>query len=418
MMQSKGRTGRFDMREDIKKRIETIKDGYKPAGYKSTYGLSPISWKEYPLRKIASKVNRKNIDNKIKIVLSNTAMYGVIRQTDFFEKDIANSENIDCYYIVSEKDFVYNPRISSMASYGPINANELGIVGIVSPLYTVFRLKDSNNIIYDYVKHYFNSSQWHKYMYSIANYGARHDRINISDSDFFDLPVVLPPIKEQQRVVEILNHCDKVIELKLQLIEEERKRKKWMMQKVFILKRLPKKPLGELCNIIMGQSPDSKNYNNQGVGLPLIQGNADITNRLATPRNYTTEITKVCQKGDVLLSVRAPVGMVSRTDIDACIGRGMCTIRSEKYSEYIFQFLLFYEDNWSRVSQGSTFNAVSGDEIKKVMVPLANDIMKISDGFLFFDNKIKLLEQELTQWQQKKKALMQLLLTGIVRVSV
>lgn len=74
------------------------------------------------------------------------------------------------------------------------------------------------------------------------------------------------------------------------------------------------KRLGDLAEIVMGQSPSSSNYNVRGKGLPLIQGNADIANRLAIKRIFTTQITKRGQAGDILLSVRAPVGEVSKRD--------------------------------------------------------------------------------------------------------
>src|SRR5690606_42049356 len=70
------------------------------------------------------------------------------------------------------------------------------------------------------------------------------------------------------------------------------------------------KTLGEVANIIMGQSPDSNSYNLEGQGLPLIQGNADIVNRISSPRQYTNHITKVSEAGDILFTVRAPVGAV------------------------------------------------------------------------------------------------------------
>ncbi len=228
----------------------------------------------------------------------------------------------------------------------------------------------------------------------------------------------MPSLKEQKRIVEILNYCSKVIELKQQLIEEEHNRKKWLQQKLFAPKDALCKPLGDLCIIIMGQSPDSKSYNIQKEGVPLIQGNADISDRSPSPRNYTSAPTKMCMKGDIILSVRAPVGMVSRTDISACLGRGVCAIRAKDYGDYLYQFLLFFENKWGQISQGSTFDAVSGNEIVKIMVPIVDDIEETANVLMSVDTKISLLESELSQWQQKKKALMQLLLTGIVRVSV
>ena len=165
----------------------------------------------------------------------------------------------------------------------------------------------------------------------------------------------------------------------------------------------------------MGQSPDSKSYNTNKEGVPLIQGNADVTNREPNPKNYTKEPTKMCKINDILLSVRAPVGAVCKTNIIACLGRGMCSIRPYTNLEYIYQFLLYYEDKWQKISQGSTFESVSGDEIKKILVPINKNIEYISNVLMLQDEKIALLYDELEQWKQKKKSLMQLLLTGIVR---
>ena len=77
------------------------------------------------------------------------------------------------------------------------------------------------------------------------------------------------------------------------------------------------KTLGEVATITMGQSPDSKTYNTEEIGKLLIQGNADITNRITNPRNWTSEPTKECKAGDLILTVRAPVGMVAKSIYDA-----------------------------------------------------------------------------------------------------
>jgi len=70
--------------------------------------------------------------------------------------------------------------------------------------------------------------------------------------------------------------------------------------------------LGNCCDIIMGQSPDSSSYNNNCIGLPLVQGNADMCERIATPQRYTSQPTKICEAGSIILSVRAPVGTVGK----------------------------------------------------------------------------------------------------------
>ena len=98
--------------------------------------------------------------------------------------------------------------------------------------------------------------------------------------------------------------------------------------------------LGATCKLIMGQSPDSKSYNDEGDGYYLIQGNADIKYRLTSPRQWTNEPTKICEVGDIILTVRAPVGAVARSIHNACIGRGVCVIREVDGFEINFIYCL------------------------------------------------------------------------------
>ena len=93
------------------------------------------------------------------------------------------------------------------------------------------------------------------------------------------------------------------------------------------------KTLKELSFITMGQSPDSKSYNQNGDGMLLIQGNADIENRITNPRQWTSEPTKECKIGDLILTVRAPVGAISKSKHNACIGRGVCSISNNSDSD-------------------------------------------------------------------------------------
>ena len=114
----------------------------------------------------------------------------------------------------------------------------------------------------------------------------------------------------------------------------------------------------------MGQSPDSSSYNECGVGLPLIQGNADIVNGLSSPKRYTSKPTKVCDSGDILMTVRAPVGSVAIASERSCIGRGVCSIKADRY---IYFFLQSKEHYWKKIAQGSTFTCISSDNITKLI---------------------------------------------------
>ena len=186
-------------------------------------------WKYTELGKISEKQKKKNKKFEYSQVFSNSAQHGIIPQTEQFDKEIANGEHIDGYYIVHDGFFVYNPRISVTAPCGPINRNETGKTGVMSPLYTVFSV-ESEMMNTNFLKQYFSSSCWHKHMKSVANYGARHDRMSISDEDFFLMPIPVPSVDEQHAITNVLNAADREIELLRQNLEQEKQKKKALMQ--------------------------------------------------------------------------------------------------------------------------------------------------------------------------------------------
>lgn len=186
-------------------------------------------WHTIALSKIAKKITEKNTDFKYDVVFSNSAQNGIILQNEQFDKDIANDDNIDKYYVVSKGCFVYNPRISVTAPCGPINVNHNPITGVMSPLYTVF-LVDDKNVDNDYLEQYFKSTIWFRYMKSVANYGARHDRMSIADEDFFSMPIKIGDIKEQHAIKKVLLTADSEIELLQKDLDQEKQKKKALMQ--------------------------------------------------------------------------------------------------------------------------------------------------------------------------------------------
>ena len=186
-------------------------------------------WKCTELGAIAKKQKEKNKNFAYNLVLSNSAQHGIIPQTDQFDKEIASGDRIDGYYIVHDGFFVYNPRISVTAPCGPINRNETGTTGVMSPLYTVFSI-ESKIINTDFLKQYFSSFCWHKHMKSVANYGARHDRMSVSDDDFFLMPIPVPAPEEQTAIADVLMAADKEIALLRRNLEQEKQKKKALMQ--------------------------------------------------------------------------------------------------------------------------------------------------------------------------------------------
>lgn len=172
-----------------------------------------------------------------------------------------------------------------------------------------------------------------------------------------------------------------------------------------------KKELKNIAEVIMGSSPSSSSYNENKIGLPLLQGNADIKNRLSAPRIYTTEVTKECEIDDILISVRAPVGAVAKSLHKACIGRGISAIRAnnESSKEYLYQWLFSYESSWLKISQGGIFDAVNRDDIRNLLLPIPQleEQQKIADCLSSLDELISAEDKKLEALKAHKKGLMQ-----------
>jgi type I restriction enzyme S subunit len=182
------------------------------------------------LKEIAFKRIVKNNDNKINLVFTNSASLGIVNQRDYFDKDIANQNNLSGYFVIEKNDFVYNPRISSSAPVGPISRNHLD-VGVMSPLYTVFRFNKGD---LDYLECFFNSTVWHKHMEEISNSGARDDRMSFSGSDFFKMPILFPEMKEQRRISSFLSSIDRKIKIEERISKNYEQQKNYLLQNLFI----------------------------------------------------------------------------------------------------------------------------------------------------------------------------------------
>ena len=198
--------------------------------FKADDGSEFGEWEEKPLNEIASKQPNKNKDDSITEVLTNSATQGIIKQSDYFDREIVTESNLNGYYIVNLNDFVYNPRISVHAPVGPIKRNKK-CLGVMSPLYTVFTVKEGD---LTYLEYFFDSNFWHDYVKSVANSGARHDRMNITNKDFFDMPIIYPCREEQTKIANFLSSIDQKIEVVAQQIEQAKTWKKGLLQQMFV----------------------------------------------------------------------------------------------------------------------------------------------------------------------------------------
>jgi len=132
------------------------------------------------------------------------------------------------------------------------------------------------------------------------------------------------------------------------------------------------KKLGEVCMVIAGQSPEGKFYNSERNGMPFYQGKKEFGEKyIGEPTTWTTKITKEAETGDILMSVRAPVGPVNFATQTICIGRGLAAIRTRKNidKEYLFNFLLQHE-NKIEGNTGAVFNSINKTQIESIKIPL------------------------------------------------
>lgn len=237
--------------------------------------------------------------------------------------------------------------------------------------------------------------------------------------------IAKPSLHEQQTIASALSDVDALLDGLDRLIAKKRDLKRASMQQLLTGKtRLPGfegewevKRLGDVADIIMGQSPSSANYNSRGDGLPLIQGNADIVDRRTVKRIFTTQITKKGRAGDILMSVRAPVGEISRALFDVCLGRGVCALRYP--NDFLYYYLIYIELSWVKHSKGSTFDSVNSTDIKVVDVKLPTDPKEqiaIATILSDMDAEITALEQRWNKTKDIKQAMMQELLTGKTRL--
>ncbi len=284
------------------------------------------------------------------------------------------------YYLLLNGEFAYNKSYSVGFDFGSIKRFDRYPMGALSTLYICFSVKNYDS---DFIKTYFDSLKWYKEIYMIAAEGARnHGLLNVPTEDFFATRHTLPTnLKEQKKIAAFMKLLERRIDAQRRLVENLKSYKRGVSTAIFTeslhigsKSKWQEFSLGDFCTVVMGQSPDSTTYNSDGLGLPLVQGNADICEGITQPQHFTSAPTKIATANSILLSVRAPVGSVSIANQTVCIGRGVCSITSENM-DFLYQLLVHIQDKWKKIEQGGTFTAISGDDIRRfrVNIPCVSD---------------------------------------------
>ena len=351
-------------------------------------------WKAAHLSDYFAKNIKKNTDGAITNVICNSAKQGLIPQRDYFDKDIANSDNTDGYYIIETNDFVYNPRKSTDAPYGPISSYNYPEAGIVSPLYLCFRAKQEINPLY--FEWYFRSSAWHRYIYMSGDSGARHDRVSIKDDVFFAMPINIPSATEQERIALFLNAIEQKIDKQRSLVEALKKYKRGAMRAIFsdntlLFSKTTKWKsvrLGDECTFFSGGTPKSTESSFYGGTIPFIRSGEihdEKTELFLTDDGLKYSSAKMVSKGDLILALYgATSGEVDISKIDGAINQAILCIRPTQINQTFLKYLLenSKEDILNTYLQGGQGN-LSAEIIKTLVFDVPDDQSQLKAvGFL------------------------------------
>lgn len=202
--------------------------------FKRGDGSDYPDWENYIVSDLFDKISRKNKGCINSNVITNSAEYGLIPQRAFFDKNIAVEGKTENYTIISEGDFVYNPRKSIHAPMGPFNCYRAKEDGIVSPLYSCLRPKGYVNS--EYLLWYFQTDRWYEYVNEHgAQNGARHDRVGMTNDILMGIPIDAPSsLEEQHLIADFLSDFDEAIMAAKKELELWKELKKGLLQQMFV----------------------------------------------------------------------------------------------------------------------------------------------------------------------------------------
>lgn len=375
-------------------------------------------WEEKKLNSIFTKITQRNSDNQNSNVITNSATEGLVSQRDYFDKDIANKDKTDNYFIIKNGDFVYNPRKSSAAPYGPFTQYKLLDAGIVSPLYLCLR-KNNSEVESKYLENYFKTTCWHQYIYENGSSGARHDRVSIHDDVLLAMPIKVPSLPEQQKIAYFFSNVDSIITAETKILNTLQKKKKALMQKLFTQQLRFKsddgtdfpaweeKKLGECVEILDSQRKpiESKERANRK-GIYPYYGASGIIDYID---DYLFD-------GEYILLGEDGANIINRNSRLAFIATGKYWVNNHAHimkanADNLNYFICEYLESldYSKICAGSAQPKLTQDVIRNLIIkaPCKAEQQKIADCLSSIDSLIQTQQKVVTTWQQRKKALLQ-----------
>ena len=367
--------------------------------------------------KISTKITKKNKGNTIQNVLCNSATLGLIPQNDYFDREIANSNNTEGYYVIEYGDFVYNPRKSVSAPYGPVNIYTGSIKGIISPLYLCFSV---HSIMPSFLYYRFKSSVWFPYVYSHGDTGTRFDRVSIKDDVFFEMPIYMPSSKEQIKIANLMALLDERIATQNKIIDKLQSLIKGINQRVFMNNGINYK-LGEVCEIRSGYSGNQL-LSKKGLKVSRIEtisGHKVNLERVGYVAPFESSENYKLQVGEILFSNINSVEYIGNTafiDKDYDLYHGMNLLRLTPNNMVVIPFYLYLLLNTNRmlnrfktvcnkaVSQASINQTELGKTV--VQIPNINAQKQICELYQALYDKLESEKYANSLFQKQKQYLL------------
>lgn len=283
----------------------------------------------------------------------------------------------------------------------------------------------------DFIEYLMQSFKKRIQLHSI---GSVQDNINLDT--FQRVSFNVPPLHEQKAIASILSALDDKIELNLQMnktLEEMAMTlyKHWFVNfgpfrdGEFVSSELGEIPIGwevkrldEFVELTMGQSPRSEFYNNSRMGLPFHQGVSDYGDRFPTDKMYSTDGSRIAEKGDILFSVRAPVGRINIANKQMILGRGLASMRMSGNNNFLFYSLKSRFTSEDMIGSGTVFNSVNKKDLHNLqfIVPAKDVLKQFRNLILPLDDQYYLNFEETLTLTALRDTLLPKLISGEVRV--
>lgn len=282
---------------------------------------------------------------------------------------------------------------------------------VYSPQLCYLRVEDSTHVDHRWLYSWARSPQFQRQTGSVKDQTDMAPYVSLGDLRRFRIQ--LPPLDEQRRIAEVLGALDNLIDAHERLQSDLDELARAMFLRAWDGDTWT--TVGELGEVIMGQSPPGDTYSENPVGVPFHQGVRDFGARFPTSRVYCSAPTRIAEAGDILIAVRAPVGEINVAPERLAIGRGLAALRATRPSTAL-QAIRAFESTWSaHQGTGTVFSSVNGKDLRAAKVPLVDD-EHVEAALSNLDHAYAELGRERAEIRRTRDELLPLLMSGAVRV--